>query len=176
MRLTGEYIMNYNLFGTKKDLSYEKKVLELKEKLVKEFDIQRQINVDFTKLPNKAKTTLSKNGTVLIQFDLDRHSNKEDLITSVYHELRHVMQYDFADMKDIIKWKKLGEDDPNWYYISPYEMDARIFAKRRGKVEGINVIEEIGKPPTWPPDKEFFDHILDVGYKYNDLGLFDEFE
>lgn len=168
--------MNYSLFRSKNDLTYEKIVLELKDKLVKEFDIQHRIDVDFTKLPNKAKTTLNKNGRILIQFDLNRHSNKEDVVTSVYHELRHIMQYDFADMQDIIKWKKLGEDDPNWYYISPYEMDARIFAKRRGKVEGINIIEEIGKPPTWPPDKEFFFHILDVGHKYNDIGLFEEYE
>lgn len=164
-----------SLFRTIGQLFYEELVLELKKNLIKGFNINRQINVEFMRLPNKARTTLNRDGTVIMQFDLNQHHNKDDVITSVYHEMRHVMQYDFADMKDIIRWKELGEHDPNWYYQSPYEIDARIFAKRRGKVEGINIIKEIGQPTTWPPNKDFFTHTLDVCHKYKDLGPFDEF-
>lgn len=80
----------------------------------------------------------------VIHICYENHSSLSDVLESLYHEYRHVMQYNLVDNVYIALWSALAKKRRCYYLASPIEVDAKLFAKTRGKRAGKEVFEEFG--------------------------------
>jgi hypothetical protein len=106
--------------------------------------LSREGNCYRVKIPKALSTVRVHTTHASINICLENHINLSDVLDSLYHEYRHIMQYDLVDTKYILLWSRLAKINDKYYSISPIEIDARIFAKTRGINLGREVFNDFG--------------------------------
>lgn len=94
------------------------------------------------------------------------HSSLSDVLDSLYHEYRHIMQYSLVSNDYIRLWSELAKKRTYYYLASPIEVDAKLFAKTRGKHAGIEVFEEFGVVLGDAFSAQYVDHCKQLADRY----------
>lgn len=146
------------------DVCYNFRLMRLLLKLEKCFPCQYKLEMNFIDLPPRNRFELRKgnstvnpvNNTAVINIDLKNHDSLSDMRHSVYHEYRHVLQYNLLNIDYIIFWNRFLQDNPQYRDLSPLEIDAEVFAEYEGKLSGMEVFEAIGKLSDYESEIRFW--------------------
>lgn len=111
-------------------------------------------------------TTQIGTSYAIIGICFENHSSLSDVLDSLYHEYRHIMQYSLVNNDYIRLWSELAKKKTYYYLASPIEVDARLFEKTRGKHAGSEVFEEFGVVLGDAFSLEYVDHCKQLADRY----------
>lgn len=148
------------------------------------FSLHMDLNTYVSVLPGtglgKSEIDFSNNKAT-IYLNLPNHDTMDDLIETLYHEIRHLQQPSLLPYEAYSTFQNMLQPTPAekelpkneqeipaaaFYHYNPLEIDARVFAKTRGDIPRLEVLNKLSLDSLRANPTEFLLKCQNVAQDY----------